>query len=191
MLRSLSLAVSAAAMLIAPGVSPAAIAADGRATDFAFTAINGQPMPLAAYAGKVLLVVNTASFCGFTRQYEGLQALSERYAARGLVVIGVPSNDFSQEPKAEGEIAAFCQGAFGVTFPLTAKVRVKGPDAHPLYRWIAASLGGKGVPGWNFHKFLIGADGRTVQGFATTITPDNADLIAAIERELARVAAQG
>ncbi|MDX2287761.1 MAG: glutathione peroxidase [Hyphomicrobiaceae bacterium] len=191
MLRTLSLALAAASMLIAPGTRAPAVAGNGVATDFAFTAINGKPMPLAPYAGKVMLVVNTASFCGYTRQYEGLQALWERFEARGLVIIGVPSNDFSQEPKSDGEIAAFCQGAFGVTFPLTQKARVTGADAHPLYRWIAATLGGKGEPGWNFHKFLIGADGRTVQSFSTSVTPDNAEFVAAIERELAKIPVQG
>lgn len=186
MLRRATLALAAATMMLAPAVGPGAVAKDGKITDFNFTAIDGSEMPMSAYAGKVLLLVNTASFCGFTRQYQGLQSLWERYQDKGLVVIGVPSNDFNQEPDEEAKIAKFCQGAFGVTFPLTEKVSVKGPSAHPAYRWINAALDGKGVPGWNFHKFLIGADGKSVQSFSTRVTPDSAELEAAIERELAK-----
>jgi glutathione peroxidase len=112
------------------------------AYDFSFEAIEGGRMPLEQWRGKVLLVVNTASFCGFTPQYEGLQALWQRYLARGLVVIGVPSNDFGgQEPKAEAEILGFCKGAYNVSFPLTSKQVVSGGEAHPFYRWAAQSLG--------------------------------------------------
>ncbi|MDX2259338.1 MAG: glutathione peroxidase [Hyphomicrobiaceae bacterium] len=190
-MKRLSLAMAALSMLLSSSAAVTANAQDGRATDFSFTSINGKAMPLSAYAGKVLLVVNTASFCGYTRQYEGLQRLWERYEAAGLVVIGVPSNDFSQEPKGDGDIAAFCQGAFGVTFPLTTKTHVTGSNAHPLYRWIDATLGGKSPPGWNFHKYLISADGRSVTSFPTTVSPDHRDLIAAIERELAKRTASG
>ena len=141
-------------------------------------------MPLSAYAGKVVMLVNTASFCGYTRQYAGLQALWESYEAKGLIVIGVPSNDFNQEPDGEAKIADFCQGAFGVTFPLTEKVSVKGSAAHPVYKWIDNVLNGNGAPGWNFHKFLIGADGVSVQSFGTQVTPESPELTAANAREL-------
>jgi glutathione peroxidase len=158
----------------------------GSAFDFSFEAIDGKPMPLSQYKGKALLVVNTASFCGFTRQYEGLQALWQKYQEQGLVVIGVPSNDFGeQEPNGESEIKEFCQGAFGVTFPLTSKCVVKGDGAHPFYQWARDAMGGNSAPGWNFHKYLVGRDGKLVAAFPSQVTPDHADLIGAIERELA------
>ena len=152
---------------------------------FSFTAIDGKPMLLADFKGKALLVVNTASFCGYTNQYAGLQALHASYETLGLVVIGVPSNDFGeQEPKAEAEIATFCQGAFGVTFPLTDKQSVKGADAHPFYKWAAATLGASASPRWNFHKYLIGRDGRLLSAFATSVKPQDPTVIAAIEAAL-------
>ena len=173
--------------LLAPAEINAGPSATARATDFTFEAIDGRPMPLENFKGKVLLVVNTASFCGFTKQYEGLQALYQRYEAKGLVVIGVPSNDFGeQEPKAEGEIADFCKGAFGVTFPLTTKQTVKGADAHPFYAWAAATLGSANAPRWNFHKYLVAADGQLVSSFSTQTEPMSPKVIAAVEAELGR-----
>jgi glutathione peroxidase len=189
MLKKVSLALAAASLLITPGVRAAATAAAGSIYDFTFTAIDGSEIPLSAYRNKVMLLVNTASFCGYTRQYEGLQKLWENYEKQGLVVIGVPSNDFNQEPEKDAEIAKFCQGAFGVTFPLASKVSVKGDAAHPAYKWINSSLGGNSWPGWNFHKYLVSADGRTLQSFSTTVTPESSALIAAIERELEKAAA--
>lgn len=157
------------------------------AWSFNFTSIDGKPMPLSQYRGNVLLVVNVASFCGFTPQYKGLQALSEKYQARGLTVIGVPSNDFgNQEPKAAGEIKEFCQGTYGVTFPLTAKAALSGDDAHPFYTWARHELGWLNAPKWNFHKYLVGRDGRLVTSFISTTTPDSARVVAAIETELAK-----
>jgi glutathione peroxidase len=183
--KNLLKSLSVAALLVAPAVVAAPGVQTGSAFDFRFDAIDGKAMPLDQYRGKVLLVVNTASFCGFTRQYEGLQKLSETYEARGLVVIGVPSNDFGeQEPKAEGEIAEFCKGAFGVTFPLTTKQVVKGNAAHPFYRWAAATLGARAAPQWNFHKYLVGRDGRLIASFGTTVNPDAASLKTAIEAAL-------
>jgi glutathione peroxidase len=168
------------------GATPAAA---GSAFDHTFEAIDGKPMPLATFRGKVLLVVNTASFCGFTNQYSALQSLHERFEAKGLVVIGVPSNDFGgQEPKAEAEVAAFCQGAFGVTFPLTKKYRVRGGEAHPFYRWAADSLGSMNAPWWNFHKYLVGRDGRLIAAFGSQAAPDSPRVVAAIEAELAKPA---
>ena len=170
----------------------AAAAAEGGASpasafEHEFQAIDGGKLALAASRGKVLLVVNTASFCGFTPQYEGLQKLWQTYEKNGLVVIGVPSNDFGeQEPKAEGEIAAFCQGAFGVTFPLAAKVQVSGAQAHPFYRWSASVLGAQSAPRWNFHKILIGRDGRPVAAYESSVAPMSTRLVGAIERELAK-----
>jgi glutathione peroxidase len=157
----------------------------GTAFEFGFTAIDGKPMPLADFKGKALLVVNTASFCGYTNQYAGLQALHEKYEKLGLVVIGVPSNDFGeQEPKAEADIATFCQGAFGVTFPLTDKQPVKGAAAHPFYKWAATTLGANATPKWNFHKYLVGRDGRLLSGFSTATKPQDPQVITAIEAAL-------
>ena len=156
------------------------------AFDHAFDAIEGGKLPLAQWRGKALLVVNTASFCGFTPQYEGLQALWERYQEKGLVVIGVPSNDFGeQEPKAEAEIQAFCKGAYNVTFPLTTKEVVKGPQAHPFYRWAREALGAANAPNWNFHKYLVGRDGKLIAGYGSRVEPLSPELTKAIEAALA------
>jgi glutathione peroxidase len=171
--------------MAAPSVGPSN-PGRGSAYDFEFNGIDGQPMKLAQWRGKVLLVVNTASFCGYTGQYAGLQELWTRYEAAGLIVIGVPSNDFgAQEPKSEGEIKAFCQGAYGVTFPLTAKEKVIGPEAHPFYRWAAEAVGPQGVPNWNFHKYLIGRDGRLIRSFSTKMPPLSDDIVAWIDGALA------
>ncbi len=135
------------------------------------------------YGGKVLLVVNTASKCGFTPQYEGLEALQRKYAARGFSVLGFPSNDFKgQEPGDETQIQEFCTLTYGVKFPMFQKVVVTGPQATPLYRSLATATGVS--PGWNFHKYLIGRDGRVVAQFPSKVTPDDPKLVAAIEREL-------
>lgn len=179
------LALVAAGIMLAMPHAPSTAGPAG-AFDHAFEAIEGGAMPLAQWRGKVLLVVNTASFCGFTRQYEGLQTLWERYRGRGLVVIGVPSNDFgAQEPKAEAEIQAFCQGAFGVTFPLTTKATVKGGRAHPFYRWASDALGAANAPRWNFHKYLVGSDGRLIAGYGSGVEPLSAELTKAIDAALA------
>jgi glutathione peroxidase len=168
-------------------VAPGAQA--GSAYDYTFQSIDGKPMPLSAFRGKVLLVVNTASLCGFTAQYAALQKLHEAYEARGLVVIGVPSNDFGgQEPKTEAEVKEFCQGAFGITFPLTAKNHVKGPDRHSFYGWASDTLGAMNAPWWNFHKYLVGRDGSLVTSFGTRTEPGAPDVGRAIEAELGKPA---
>jgi glutathione peroxidase len=142
----------------------------GRSVDWPsvqLAANGGGPLPTADYAGRVVLLVNTASRCGFTGQYRGLEALWRRHRAEGLVVLGVPSNDFGgQEPGSDAEIGRFCQATFDVSFPLAAKQTVSGPAAHPLYRFAAAATGVLGTPSWNFHKILIGRDGRVVDWFA-------------------------
>ncbi len=190
MKRLLMPLVSAAMTFVSPPVYAGDAPQSGSAFDFEFRAIDGKPMPLSAFKGRVLLVVNTASFCGFTQQYKGLQALHERFEAAGLTLIGVPSNDFGgQEPKAEDEIKTFCEGAFGVTFPLTDKNAVKGDAAHPFYKWALANLGSGSAPRWNFHKYLIGRDGRALAAFGTGVEPQAKDLVAAIEKELAKAAA--
>jgi len=178
-------AVSLIAMwTAAPSIAPSKPVA-GSAYDFEFPGIDGQPLKLGTYRGKALLIVNTASFCGYTQQYAGLQELWTRFGASGLVVIGVPSNDFGeQEPKSEGEIKRFCQGAFGVTFPLTAKQVVSGPAAHPFYKWAAEAMGPAGVPSWNFHKYLIGRDGRLVRSFSTKVLPESREVETWIGKEL-------
>ena len=154
---------------------------DKTAFDFEFKSLRGQPLPLNAFKGHPLLVVNTASKCGFTPQYKGLEAVWQKYKDEGLVVLGVPSNDFAnQEPGGADEIATFCEMNFGVDFPLTAKVSVKGPDAHPLFKWIGAQGGFLSKPRWNFYKYLIGRDGKLKTWFASTTTPDSAKFEQAI-----------
>lgn len=136
------------------------------------------------YAGRVLLVVNTASKCGFTPQYEGLEALHAEYAERGFAVLGFPSNDFmGQEPGTEEEIREFCTLTYGVKFPMFEKLVVKGEAADPFYRELAAQ--GGGAPGWNFHKYLIGRDGQVIQAFGSRVKPDAEELRQAIETALA------
>lgn len=157
----------------------------GGAHRFLFETIDGAPLPLATYAGKLVLVANTASECAYTPQYRDLQALHETYGGRGLVVLGTPSNDFGgQEPGGEAEIKGFCSGEYGVTFPLTEKVHVKGTEAHPFYRWALASLGAMNAPRWNFHKYLVGPDGRLIASFPSAMNPRDPRIVAAIEANL-------
>lgn len=154
------------------------------AYDFDFTAIEGGDLPLKAWRGKPILVVNTASFCGFTPQYADLEKLWQQYKGRGLVVLGVPSNDFGQqEPGSAKEIKAFCE-TYDVSFPLAGKEKVLGADAHPFYRWIAAELGDAGVPRWNFHKYLIDANGDIAGAWPSRVTPTSKDVTTAIEAAL-------
>ncbi len=152
-------------------------------TDFSAAAIDGHAVDLSTYDGQVVLVVNTASKCGFTPQYQGLQALHDRYADRGFAVLGFPCDQFGhQEPGTEDEIAEFCEVNYGVTFPLFAKVEVKGEDAHPLFAWLTRDPNGGDVD-WNFNKFLVGRDGRLVRRFDTGTEPES--LAADIEKALA------
>ena len=143
-----------------------------------------KPQALCQYAGKVLLVVNTASYCGFTPQYEGLEALHARYAARGLVVMGFPSNDFGQqEPGDAKQIAELCFNTYGVKFPMFAKTVVVGPQANPFFVALAQATGKP--PAWNFHKFLVDGQGKPVAAFSSNVKPTDAALVAAIEKALA------
>jgi len=146
--------------------------------------IDGSSRDLAAWRGKVVLVVNTASECGFTKQYEGLQKIHEQYAARGFDVLGFPCNDFGgQEPGSAKEIEEFCSTKFHVTFPLFAKVSVKaGANQSPLYAWLGGATGK--LPGWNFGKYLIGTDGRPIGFWSSSTEPDDAEVLAAIEKAL-------
>ena len=152
------------------------------AWDFRFPALEGGEHDLAAWRGRVLLVVNTASFCGFTQQYAALQRLHEAQEAAGLVVLGVPSNDFNQESQDASKIREFCDAQFGITFPMAALTRVRGQGAHPLYAWLARQ--GGGPPGWNFHKFLVTRDGRTVRSFPTATSPEAPPVLLAINAAL-------
>lgn len=172
-------------LVVAGWLAGGAVAAETTAHDFSFPAIDGGTIRLDAFAGKAVLVVNTASECGFTPQYEGLQALWERYRDRGLVVLGVPSNDFGgQEPGSNADIKRFCETTFRVDFPLTAKQTIQGPDAHPFYRWARDELGVVAAPKWNFHKYLIAPDGRLVDWFSTITPPDADRLIRSVETHL-------
>ena len=154
---------------------------------FDFVSIEGDPLPMSSFAGKVVLVVNTASHCGFTDQYSALQAIWRQYRDRGLVVLGVPSNDFgSQEFGSETEIRTFCEVNYGIDFPMTSKVQVKGDGAHPFYRWAATQFGPQAKPRWNFHKYLITPEGRLSDWFSTVTGPTSARVIKAVEQVLPR-----
>ena len=141
--------------------------------DFSATALDGREVDLSTYAGRVVLVVNTASRCGLTPQYEGLQALHEQYDAQGLSVLGFPCDQFGhQEPGDEAEIGAFCEKNYGVTFAMMSKVEVNGDDADPLYAWLRSELDGAGAPiVWNFAKYLVGTDGQVVARYAPDVEP--------------------
>ena len=144
---------------------------------------DGKPESLCRYQGKVLLVVNTASYCGYTSQYDGLEKLYARLKGKGLVVLGFPSNDFGgQEPGTEKEIADFCRLTYGVEFPMVAKTSVKGKDANPFYEQLAAITGSR--PGWNFHKYLINRDASEVLSFGSATTPDDKVLLKKIDEFL-------
>jgi len=152
------------------------------AHDFAFNAIDGGVLRLADYAGRPVMVVNTASRCGFTYQYDGLQALYDRYRERGLMVIGVPSDDFGgQELDTEAEVKEFCAVNFALDFPMAGITRVRGTSAHPFYAWAARTLGPENAPRWNFHKYLVAPDGSLAAAFPTGVEPTAPELAAAVE----------
>ena len=156
-------------------------------SDFSARTLTGQEQDLAAYVGKVVLVVNTASKCGLTPQFEGLETLYETYTEKGLVVLGFPCNQFAQQEKGSSEeIGEFCTKNYGVTFPMFEKIDVNGSDAHPLYQWMKSEKGGLlgSKIKWNFTKFLIGRDGQVVKRYSSTTKPD--DIAGDIENELAR-----
>lgn len=141
-----------------------------------------KPQSLCQYAGKVVLVVNTASFCGFTSQYKGLETLNTQYKDQGLVVLGFPSNDFSQEKGSNKDIAAFCESTFGVKFPMFTKTQVTGDGAAPLFKQLTAQTGQK--PRWNFHKYLIGRDGKVIDQYSSMTGPESKTLLSAIDKAL-------
>jgi glutathione peroxidase len=155
--------------------------------DFSLQGMDGKPLPLKQYAGKVVLLVNTASECGYTPQYEGLEKLWEAYKDKGLVVVGVPSNDFGgQEPGKAAEIATFCKVNYGVTFPLSDKTVVSGQGEAEVYKWAADKAGMLGTPKWNFHKYLFSKSGEFVDWFSTPTEPMSAKITAAVETELSK-----
>jgi glutathione peroxidase-family protein len=166
------------------GFAAAGAAAAGSVYDFSAETIDAEPKSLSEYKGQALLIVNTASKCGFTKQYAGLQELYEKYKSRGLVVLGFPANNFAnQEPGSNEEIRQFCSTRFSVTFPMFGKISVKGDDIHPLYVWLTSHPNGKKVS-WNFNKFLIGRNGDLIEHFGSRTAPDDDDLIKAIEAAL-------
>jgi glutathione peroxidase len=185
--RSLITAALAAIAAPASGATVLAQAAMSRITayGFSFPALDGGDIRLADFAGKPLMVVNTASLCGYTPQYAGLQELWKDFHGRGLTIIGVPSNDFGgQEPGGSKEIAETAQHQYGVTFPIAAKAVVKGANAHPFYKW-AAEARPKDLPRWNFHKYLIGRDGYIADVFPESVEPTDTRIKTAIARTLA------
>lgn len=162
-----------------------AMAQANTAHQFSFTSIDGTQLALSDFAGKLLLVVNTASRCGFTPQYDQLQALWQNYRDQGLVVLGVPSNDFGrQELDSSAAIKEFCSVNFAIDFPMTESSRVKGDAAHPFYLWATEQAGRGGRPRWNFHKYLIGPDGQLIDWFSSMTGPDSDKIIRAIEAHL-------
>jgi glutathione peroxidase len=167
----------------------AVMAADKSVYDFTLNSIDGQPAPLAAYKGKVVLLVNVASRCGYTPQYTALEAVYEKYKDRGLVIVGIAANNFgAQEPGSNQEIKTFCSSKYHVTFPMMAKVSVKGDDITPLYHFLTDKSARPQTGGeiqWNFTKFLIGPDGRVITRFEPEITPDSPQVTSAIEKALA------
>jgi glutathione peroxidase len=175
-----------AALLAAPASAQTAGMSRMTAFGFSFAGLDGADIRLGAHAGKPILVVNTASQCGYTPQYAGLQELWTRYRDRGLTIIAVPSNDFGgQEPGGVADIQATAHHAYGVTFPLAQKAVVKGASPHPFYKWAAAERP-LDVPRWNFHKYLIGRDGHIAASFPSAVEPTDARVTAAIEKELTR-----
>ncbi len=175
----------AAAALLAALPRADARAGELIAHDFAFPGIDGGIVRLADYAGRPVMVVNTASKCGFTYQYDGLQALYDAYRARGFVLVGVPSDDFGgQELASEAEVKEFCSVNFAIDFPMTRITPVKGPSAHPFYVWAEKTLGARNAPRWNFHKYLVGPDGRLVAAFGTGTEPTAPEVKAAVEKLL-------
>jgi glutathione peroxidase len=182
-------ALAAAAFLLA-GSEPRAAAEEPTSPaviDHTVTTLEGDSLDLSTFRGRPLLIVNTASKCGYTPQYAGLQRLHERYGERGLVVIGFPCNDFmGQEPGTAVEIGEFCRKNYGVTFPMMAKVHVKGPDKAPIYRTLTEQTGEdiRGEIKWNFTKFLVDADGHVVARFGSSVEPEDPALVTAIEKLL-------
>jgi len=154
------------------------------AYDFSFNSIDGNKIKLGDYKGKVIVVVNVASRCGYTPQYEDLQDLWSNYKEKGLVVVGIPTNNFKQEPGTNKEIKDFCETNFGINFPMTEKINVLGKNAHPFYKWAKQNYGIGAIPKWNFHKIIIGKNGKVVETFASFTKPTSNKFIKTIEKEI-------
>ncbi len=158
---------------------------DKLAYDFNFNDLDGSPLNLSEYKNKVIVVINVASQCGFTNQYEDMQKIWDKYQNKDFVLLGVPSNDFGkQEPGDNKDIKNFCESKFGITFPMTGKVSVKGDDAHPFYKWAKQNHGKSAVPKWNFHKIIVGKSGKIVDTFASITNPSSKKFIKALENAL-------
>ena len=156
---------------------------DRLAYDFNFSDLDGSKINLSEYKNKVIVVVNVASQCGFTNQYEDMQKIWEKYQSKGLIVIGVPSNDFGkQEPGSNDEIKNFCEAKFGISFPMTEKVVVKGSEAHPFYLWAKKNYGNAAVPKWNFHKIIIDRNGKVAETFTSMTNPSSKKFIKVLEK---------
>jgi len=154
------------------------------AYEFNFNDLDGSQLKLSEYKNKTIVIVNVASQCGFTSQYEDMQKVWDLYQEKGLVMIGVPSNDFNQEFDTNKEIKNFCEAKFGITFPMTEKVSVKGDNAHPFYKWAKENHGSKAIPKWNFHKIIIGKNGKIYDTFSSITKPTSKKFIKAIEKSL-------
>ena len=152
--------------------------------DFTIESISGETINLSDYKSKVVLLVNTASKCGFTPQYSGLQKIYERYKNDGLIVFGVPTNDFNQELSKDSDVKEFCEIRFGVEFPMSSIQPIRGENAHPIYKWIQANVSVIGQPRWNFHKYLIGKDGKIINWFSSMTSPTSEGLVNQIETAL-------
>ena len=157
---------------------------DQLATEFSFNGVQGNSINLSDYKDNVIVVVNVASRCGFKYQYEGLQELWSEYKDKGLVIVGVPSNNFRQEPGTNKEIKDFCETTFGIDFPITEKISVVGKDAHPFFLWAKKNHGSSAVPKWNFHKIIIGKNGKVLETFSSITKPSSKKFISAIEKEI-------
>ena len=152
--------------------------------DFKINSISGEQIDLGNYKNKIILVVNTASYCGFTNQYNDLQSLWEKYKSDGLIVLGVPSNSFNQEKKEDSDVKEFCDVNFNINFPLTTITEVKGENSHELFKWAEKNYGKSAVPKWNFHKILINKEGKIEDTFASFTKPMSKKLIKIIEKNL-------
>ena len=157
---------------------------DELAYDFHFNGINGEKINLEDYKGKVIIVVNVASRCGYTPQYEQLQKVWMNYKNKDVVVIGVPTNNFKQEPGTNSEIKDFCETNFGISFPMTQKVEVKGENAHPFFKWANENYGNKAIPKWNFHKIIVSRDGKIFDTFSSMTNPTSKKFVKSIEEAL-------
>ena len=153
-------------------------------TTFTIESISGETINLSDYKSKVVLLVNTASKCGFTPQYSGLQKIYERYKNDGFVVLGVPTNDFNQELSKDSDVKEFCEIRFGVEFPMSSIQPIRGENAHPVYKWIQSNVSVIGQPRWNFHKYLIGKDGKIINWFSSMTSPTSEGLVNQIETAL-------